>query len=80
MKFMILDSVFERYTIVINDTLEKTHVHCDECDMWVLTVPSESIAEASVDGLYELIVREHDRQLNGEPIRIADPSKTFITR
>jgi hypothetical protein len=73
-KYIIVDDLFSRYTIIV-DIFDRTiSVHCDECNEWVLELDGEQISRHTHVDFMEMILREHEHQVIGHEVSIHDPS------
>lgn len=70
--FLVIDDLFDRYTIVVNSTWGSTSVYCEECDVWVNRYDDNKLTEMMYNDFYELIVADHDHQVNGIPVSFED--------
>lgn len=71
-KFLVVSDLFERYTIVVNATTKSTSVYCEECGYWVNRYDGDQISRHTPDQLLEKIVDDHEHQVMGYPVGIAD--------
>jgi methionine salvage enolase-phosphatase E1 len=70
--FLVVEDLFDRYTIVVNETTNDTSVYCEECGIWVNTYSGNQLTTVMPDDLYEMIVDDHEHQVKGVPVEIAD--------
>jgi hypothetical protein len=77
--FLVIDSLYDRYTIVVNDSTKRTSVYCDECDEWVATYEGEMLSKHTVTDFFEKIVDAHERQVLGERVHFDDSLESILT-
>jgi len=70
--FLVVEDLFDRYTIVVNESFHKTSVYCEECEQWVETYDGNLLTTTMPDDLYETIIDDHKHQVNGVPVSFAD--------
>lgn len=58
-RFLVVDSLLPRYTIVVSTADRTTSVWCDECEMWVAEWDEEWLSRHDEDELLEAVVSEH---------------------
>jgi hypothetical protein len=75
LNFIRVDSIFERYTIIVDLDREVTHVYCTECDEQVVAYKGEQVTTNTEMQLYDAIIEKHDEQVRGAKVEIADPDR-----
>lgn len=59
--FLIIDDLFERYTIIVEPVAGLTSIYCDECEQWVAQYEGDQITTHTQDELFEKIVSDHKK-------------------
>ena len=67
-RFIVVDELFPRYTIVVDISDRTTSVHCDECEQWVTQWPGEQISRNTHIELLEMILEVHRPQVMGHKV------------
>ena len=67
-RFIVVDELFPRYTIVVDISDRTTSVHCDECERWVTQWPGEQISRNTHIELLEMILEVHRPQVMGQKV------------
>jgi len=67
-EFLVINELFDRYTIIVNTTHDYTSVYCEECDIFVEQYDGDHISRHSPDELYEKIINDHEEQVLGETV------------
>lgn len=75
--YMVIDDVYERYTLVVSELTGIVSVHCDECEIWVAEYERELLFEKTNTELLEMIMRAHEPQVNGVHVSF-DDTETFL--
>lgn len=78
MSFIVVDDLFERYTILINKYSDLTSVYCRECDVWVGQWYGQELAYHTEDEILEEIVDKHNEQVCGKRVEISDGTENFL--
>jgi hypothetical protein len=73
--FLIVDSIFERYIILIEPFSNQTSVYCDSCDEWVVEWEGEHVSRHTQDELYEKILDAHSKDLQKTEVDFSDDSR-----
>lgn len=71
-EFIVVNDLFERYTIIVNTTHQYTSIYCEECDIFVEQYEGDHLSEHSADELYERIISDHKEQVLGTYVTIDD--------
>jgi len=66
--FLVVDDLFERYTIVVNASTQETSVYCEECDTWVARYEGDQLTRHTESALLGKIVDDHKYQVKGTPV------------
>jgi len=67
-RFIIVDELFSRYTVVVDIADRTTTVYCTECEQWVIQWPGEQVSCNTHIELLEKIVDAHRPQVMGEEV------------
>jgi len=79
-RFLIIDDVFTRYTVVLDIQEQVTEAYCDECDCRVFSLNGDHLSTNTQVELFDKIVFAHDEQLHGRHVEIADIEDLLIER
>lgn len=66
--FLVIDTLFPRYTILVNKHTDSTSVYCTECDVWVTEYSGDQVKKYTKDEFLVQIMKDHDHQINGVPV------------
>ena len=77
--FLVVSDLFKRYTIVVNTASRSTSIHCDECEIWVAQYEGDQLTTHTANELLERIVEDHEHQVKGVPVEIAEEPKSFYS-
>jgi len=66
--FIVVDTLFPRYTIIVDIADRTTSVYCDECEQWVTQWAGEQVSRNTHSELLEKIVTAHRPQVMGQKI------------
>jgi len=58
-RFLIIDDLFDRYTIVVTLLSRDTSVWCEECEQFVAEYDEEQLTTRSEEDFYMDIVEKH---------------------
>jgi len=75
--FTVIDTLYDNYTLLVNEQSGIVSVYCEECEVWVMETARDKLYDMSDTELYEIIVRAHDEQVNGVEVSF-DNSETFL--
>lgn len=75
--FLVVSDLFKRYTIIVNTATDATSVYCEECEVWVNSYEGDHLSTHTHDELLEMIVDDHEHQVNGVPIEF-DDTESFL--
>lgn len=56
---IVVDNLFERYTILVRPVSRETAVYCDECETWVAQYDGDRLSTQSESDFLEIIVDDH---------------------
>jgi hypothetical protein len=62
--FIVVDTLFVNYDIVIDVQDKTTSVWCNSCEQWVGTYQGDALTTMSSTDFYEYIINEHSHQLD----------------
>jgi len=62
-QFIIIDTLFMNYTIVIDVSNRVTSVWCEHCNEWVVDYEGDAISDYNSMELYEKIINDHTETL-----------------
>lgn len=71
-RFIVVDTLYERYTIVIDLLDQQTSVYCNECEQWVAHYEGEQLTQHTRNELYEQIIEAHTEQVLGDMVEFDD--------
>ena len=69
--FMIIDTLYSGYTIVVDTVSKATSVYCDTCDEWVVTYEGDAISRHSKNDLYIDIIEKPREQIHPNVIEFS---------
>jgi len=75
--FTVIEDLYDNYSLLVNELSGVVSVYCEECETWVAEYERDTLYETSDTELYEMIVRAHDKQVNGVEVSF-DTSETFL--
>jgi hypothetical protein len=78
LSFLVVSDLYDRYTVVVSVGTRQTSVYCEECEMWVNSYEGDQLSTQTQADLLEKIVEDHNYQVNGTPVTIADPDENFL--
>lgn len=78
-RFIVVDELFSRYTVVVDIDERTTSVYCTECEEWVVQWDGEQVSRHTQADLFESITEIHRNQVVGHPVEISDTSKDLST-
>ena len=77
--FLVVSDIFKRYTILVNTATDNTSIYCEACEVWVNWYDGDQLSTHTANELLERIVEDHEHQVKGVPVKIAEEPKSFYT-
>ena len=75
LRYIVVDDLFTRYTIIVSMNTNRTSVWCDACDVWVAEWEGEQLSQHKPTELLEAIIEEHEHDF---PDKIEFGTERFI--
>lgn len=67
-EILVVDELFDRYTILIDAANKITSVYCTECEQWVNSYDGDQLTKQTEAELFSQIVTDHSEQVMGTPV------------
>lgn len=75
LRYIIVDNLFARYTVVLSMDTKTTSVWCEECETWVAEWEGDQLSRHSATELLEEIVSAHEDDF---PEKVEFSTERFI--
>lgn len=77
LSLIVVDSMFDRYTLIVDPANKSTSVYCEYCEEWVAEFDGSVISQHSQEELYEKILTTHHDD-DDDDIVFNDSIETFL--